>query len=226
MSTATAPLRDSSDVLIQFDENAFESVNAYQEDFEDQVNVAQEQLAELRAKQEQLENQKRELEELQERKREFTEGRGRLVEDLSHYVAMLEHEAGDAQKRAEKCLDMKDSFDHHLLVLKSLRPEQWSRLDLAEELGRAIDNIEEAEEELDAAQPFINSIKVGGQPTRAGGIFHRSKSGSAQVGSMSTPSAAAPQDFNYWFKSGLAFTLPLMIVGGIVGLLMMLFGGA
>ena len=224
MSTAVSPTRDSSDVLIQFDENVFEPLNAYQEDFEDQVNVAQVQLAELREKQAQLEQQKKDLEELQERKREFTEGRSRLVDDLTHYLAILEREASDAQKRAEQCLDTKDLFEHHLRVLKSLRPEQWSRVDLATELSRAIDNIEEAEDELDNAQPFINSIKVGNQPAKGGGVFGRVKS--AGSGSGMVPSAAVPQDFRYWLKSGLAFTLPVMIFGGIAGLLMLLFGAS
>jgi len=81
MSTATK-IQDH-DVLIHFDDNTFEAVTPYQEDFEDQVHEAQEQLQDLRHKQEAVERQKAELEELHHKKDDFMKGRTDVSDKLS-----------------------------------------------------------------------------------------------------------------------------------------------
>ncbi|NOY00420.1 MAG: hypothetical protein GXP30_11900 [Verrucomicrobia bacterium] len=125
MSSATKI--DNQDVLIHFDDNPFEAVTPYQEDFEDQVHEAQEQLQELRQKQEAVERQKIELEDLHRKKDDFMKGRTEVSDKLSRCITALDREAVEAQKKADLYLDTKESFEHQLKIVQALRPEVWSR---------------------------------------------------------------------------------------------------
>ena len=204
----------SEDVLIQFDDNTFDPVTPYQEDFTDQVREAQEQLLQLRQKEEQLERQTRELEELQQRREECTKGRAALSDQLARSVALLEREAADTQNRADQCVDTRELLEHHYRSIESLRPETWSRAELREELNRSIVYMEEAEAEMAKAAPLLESMK-GGKKLAARALSD--SGGSVSFGA---------QGFLYWFKSGLAFTLPIMIFGLVATLLLILFSGS
>jgi len=205
----------SEEVLIQFDDNTFDPVTPYQEDFTDQVREAQEQLLQLRQQEEQLERQAKELEELQQRKEDFTKGRAQLSEQLSRAVSLLEREAADTQKRADQCVDFREQLEHQLRTIESLRPEMWSRPDLRDELNRAFVYIEDAEDELSKAAPLLDSMKGGKK--RSSRSTMPSSGGGAGFGS---------QGFLYWFKSGLAFTLPIMIFLAVFGMFFLIFGGS
>ncbi|MCB1232038.1 MAG: hypothetical protein KDN19_17345 [Verrucomicrobiae bacterium] len=217
-SLAFAPphLDDSDDeeVLIQFDDTAFEPSIPSEEDFEDQVREAQEQLAQLRQREEQLERQKRELEELHQRKAVFTENRDVLHEELTRAIAALNRESEECQRRADDCLNTREALDHYLRTVDSLRPDMWSRNQLKEELGKAQGRIDEAEEELRSASPLLASIRGG-----------KSKIASAKR-NASASNDETGQGFLYWFKSGLAFTLPVMIFLAVFGLIFLVFGGS
>lgn len=205
----------NQDVLIQFDDNTFDPVTPYQEDFTDQVREAQEQLLQLRQQEEQLERQTQELEELQQRKDEFTKGRARLSEQLARSVSLLEREAADAQKRADQCADTRELLEHHHRTVESLRPEMWSRPELREELNRSVAFIEDAEAEIAKAAPLLESMKGGRKLALR----------SPQQTAGGAPVSGA-QGFLYWFKSGLAFTLPVMIFAAIATLLLIAFSGS
>ncbi len=203
---------DDHEVLIQFDDNTFEPAIPNDENFEDQVREAQEQLAQLRHREEQLERQKRELEELHRRKAAFNEGRAQLNEELIRAVSLLEREAEECQRRADQCHASKEALEHYHRVVESLRPDTWSRGQLKEELVRAQSQLNEADEELSSAAPLLASIRGGkGKKIIKRGIDDSSDSG---------------QGFLYWFKSGLAFTLPIMIFVAVFGMIFLIFGGS
>ncbi len=202
---------DEQDLMIQFEDNAFEPATPYQEDFEDQVHVAQEQLAQLREKQELLERQKTELEELSQKKEEFTHGRARIIDTLNGYINGLEQEATQAQRLADECLDTKEIFEHHIRTVQCLRPESWSRTDLRGELARALSYISAAEQDITKARPVLQSL--GGK-----------KKAFKTTASASTESTAGAQPFSYWMKAGLAFTIPVMVFAIIMSIFMAIFG--
>lgn len=203
---------DNEEILIQFDDHAFEAAIPSEENFEDQVREAQEQLAQLRQREEQLERQKLELEELHQSKARFSESRGLLHEELSRAITALDRESDECQRRADQCLNTREALEHYLRTVDSLRPESWSRAMLKEELGKAQLKIEEAEEELRGATPLLTSIR-GGKPRK--GL-------KTSVGSQNENG----HGFLYWFRSGLAFTLPAMIFLAVFGLIFLVFGGA
>lgn len=205
---------DNQEVLIQFDDNIFDEESAgmgtpYQENFGDRVNEAQEKLTQLRQEQERLEREKSELEDLHGRKEDFLRGRTELVDKFTRYASALEREACEAQKRSEQYLDTKDLFEHHLRSIQSLRPENWSRAQLRAELNRAANTIDDAEDDLLKSAHIIESLKSAPRIKGGGGSPF---SGQA--------------NFAYWLKSGLAFTLPLVIVGIIATILMLLTSGS
>jgi len=205
---------DDQEVLIQFDDNTFDEpiagANAYQEDFGDKVNEAQEKLSQLRHEQERLEREKVELEELHTRKEEFMRGRTELVDKFNRYVTSLGREATEAQKRSEQYLDTKDLFEHHLRSIQSLRPEQWSRTELRSELSRALNTIDDAEDDMLKAANILETLKSA--PRIKGGA------GSSPFSGQMT--------FMYWMKSGLAFTLPLIVLGTIATILFLITSGS
>jgi len=197
MSSATKI--DDTDVLIHFDDNTFEAVTPYQEDFEDQVHEAQEQLQELRHRQEAVERQKADLEELHLKKDDFLKGRTEVSDKLSRCITSLDREAAEAQKRADLFLDTKEAFEHQLKIVQALRPEVWSRKELRNELNRAIDKISDAQEQIDKSSRVLESMKSTPK------LQTRTMSGALSSGDESS--------FSYWMMRGLAFTLPLIVVG-------------
>ena len=199
MSSATKI--ENQDVLIHFDDSTFEAVTPYQEDFEDQVHEAQEQLQELRHKQEAVERLKIELEELHRKKDDFMKGRTEVSDKLSRCITALDREAMEAQKRADLYLDTKESFEHQLKIVQALRPEVWSRSELRNELSRSIDKISDAQEQIQKSSHVLEGMKSVPK------LKTRSMRGALSSGDEGS--------FSYWMVRGLAFTLPLMIVGSL-----------
>ncbi len=185
-----------------------------QEDFEERVQEAQEQLLKLRHQQDLLEKQKSELELLSQQQEQFMDGRSLLSEKLQRGISTMEREAFEAEKRVEQYLHIKDTFGQHVEILEALTPESWSRSELRGELGRALTAIEEAESDYENCM------------SRAAGLLDRNPEiASGSPLPVSYVSADGKNNFTSWFVKGLAFTLPLVIFG-FLGLVVYLFFAA
>ncbi|MEM6278829.1 MAG: hypothetical protein AAF733_05075 [Verrucomicrobiota bacterium] len=204
-----------NDLDIQFDPQQFEAVTPYTEDLNDEYQQAQDQLRQLRQQEEQIRRQAEELEELTQKEEQFKEGRASVTEQLTQYLSLLDEEATEAQRLAEDCGAAHERLESHLAHISALRPETWSRADRKAEIARALSYVEAAEEELEDVGSLVNSFgkkNTGLFPMK--GHHRRPSSGS--------PTASQPQDFLYWVKSGLAFSLPF--VGfAVIALLLVLF---
>ena len=202
------------DLEIQFDPRQFEAVTPYSEDLNDEYQQAQDQLRQLRQQEEQIRRQAEELEELTQKEAQFKEGRAAATRQLTKYLSILDEEATEAQRLAEECGAAHERLESHLSHINALRPETWSRADRKAEIARALSYVEAAEEELDDVTSLVNSFGK-----KSSGLFqlkshHRRP---ASSGGMSHQ-----QDFGYWLKSGLAFSLPL--VGfALIALIVVLF---
>ncbi|MEM7144362.1 MAG: hypothetical protein AAF591_04460 [Verrucomicrobiota bacterium] len=168
-------------------------IPAMNEDFDEKVQQAQEQLLKLRHQQEQVEKQKTELEELSAQQDAFIDGRTSISERLNNAISTLDREAQEAERRAEEFLQAKESFSRHLDRISLFNPEQWSRADLNGELTRALSTIEDAEVD------YKNSMK------RIGGLLDRNSDSASLLSGVS-----GQLSFKACFLGGLAFTLPLM----------------
>lgn len=182
-----------SDPLLNLNED--ESV----EHLDDQVQKAQEQLLQLKRQQEQIEKQKRELEELSRRQEQFQQGKTEMVDVFTRALVVLERQIYDAQKRVEQLRSINDCFVQHLSIIESINPKSWENSDINKELNRALSAVDDARTEYNRSRAVISAEtneEVLGSASGAGASYE-----------------APTQDFLYWLKSGLAFTLPLIVVG-------------
>ncbi len=181
------------------------------EHIDSQVQKAQEQLLSLKRQQDQIEKQKRELEELSRRQEQLQDGRAEMVEQFTRALVVLEREAYDAQRRVEQLKGIHDAFVSHLDVLEAVNPKSWDPTDINRELNKALSAVDDARAEYAKSRAIINAESQ------------------SEVLSEAPPDPylldgpTVEHDFGYWLKSGLAFTLPLCIIGLII--LFVLFYG-
>lgn len=157
----------------------------------------QESLLKLRQELERTQREAQELEAQRSKEERFTNGRRDITEKVSRNLARLERELYNAQKIIEEISVARESFEHHLEALRTIRPETWKRCDLNEELDRAIGAVEDAENEYGKAS------------RRLATVLPESSQASFLAGSQ-LGGGALPQDFQGWLRAGFAFTLPLL----------------
>lgn len=172
------------------------------EHLDDQVQRAQEQLIQLKRQQEQIEKQKRELEELSRRQEQFQQGKVEMIEHFTRALVVLERQIYDAQKRVEQLRSINESFIQHLGLLEAINPKSWENSDINKELNRALSAVDDARTEYNRSRAVI-SAEINED------VLAAASSSAETPGSYDPPA----QDFTYWLKSGLAFTLPLLLLG-------------
>jgi hypothetical protein len=177
------------------------------EHLDDQVQKAQEALIHLKRQQDQIEKQKRELEELSRRQEQFQHGKAEMIDVFTRALVILERQIYDAQKRAEQLRSINESFVQHLAVIESINPKSWENSDINKELNRALSAVDDARTEYNRSRAII-SAETNEDVLAASG----------SAGGHDAPD----RDFLYWLRSGLAFTLPLVLLG-IAGLITLCF---
>jgi hypothetical protein len=119
-------------------------------------------------------------------------------------MVVLEREAYDAQKRVELLQNIHDTFTAHQQNLESINPKAWEGLDINRELTKALSAVDDARAEYSRTLPKIAAQNDGDGGDRI----------AESIGYQMDYSRAEPEkDFGYWLKSGLAFTMPLVLVG-------------
>jgi len=198
------------------------------DEFDEQVAKAQEQLEELRRQQEEIERQKNDLEQLRVRQAEFQRGRVEMIENLQHALDVLDRDSLEAEQRVEQYHRAKDTFTSHLDGIAHLRPESWSREELKAELESATQLIEEAREEYRRTLDHLDALAADPitLPQLAASVAPDMGTVSDSVAAELAPvsATAAAHGFGYWLRSGLAFTLPLMVFGFFALMLVLLLG--
>jgi vacuolar-type H+-ATPase subunit I/STV1 len=185
------------------DEPAIPSRAGGAERLDSQVQKAQEQLLNLKRQQEQIERQKRELEELSRRQEELEHGRGEMVEKLTRALVVVDKQSNEARKRVEQLNATSEAFSSHLQALEAINPKSWPNADLQRELNRALGMVDHARTEYNQMRTRFASEAVEGGTTESG------VTGDAYSEMFTGPD----HSFLYWLKAGLAFTLPLLLLG-------------
>jgi predicted RNase H-like nuclease (RuvC/YqgF family) len=183
------------------------------EHLDDQVQKAQEQLIQLKRQQEQIEKQKRELEEMSRRQEQFQQGKAEMIEHFTRARVILDRQVHDAQKRVEQLRSINESFIQHLTIIEGINPKAWENTDINKELNRALSAIDDARAEYARSRAVISAetnedlLAAGAGAADGAGYYE-----------------APAHDFAYWLRSGVAFTLPLLVLGiGIIITLCVLF---
>ena len=172
------------------------------EQLDTQVQRAQHALYELKRQQEQIEKQKRELEELSRRQEQLQNGKSDMIEKFTRAMVVLEREFYDAQKRVEHLQAIQQDFQLHLQTLESINPRAWEGLDINKELNKALSAVDDARAEYNKSLPKISpeTDTATSDPVAASMGYQADLNSSTQ-------------DFMYWLKAGFAFTLPLLLLG-------------
>lgn len=186
---------EEHDELLDLDQNPSA------EELHHQVKRAQSELQQLRERQDQIEKEKQRLEELTRRQDELEKGRAEMADKLARSIISVQRETEEAQRRLEQLNTIQDSFAEHLRNLEEIDPKSWHGRDLSRELTRALATVDEARSAYSRSHAKIAPINDSetGLPVDSGAFFNDS----------------GDQGFAYWLRSGLAFTLPMLILGTI-----------
>lgn len=182
------------------------------EHLDSQVQKAQEQLIVLKRQQEVIERQKRELEELSRRQEQLQAGRAEMIEKFTRALVVTEREEFETQRRAEMLRGIRESFTLHLQYFESVDLKGIEGPDLSKELTRALSALDDARADYSRTIPRISPPDS------------ESQEAGSDLGHSGYHADHGGKDFNYWLKAGLAFTLPLVIVG-ILLFIALIMGG-
>jgi len=182
---------------------------------DDEVQRAQEQLLALKRQQEQIERQKRELEELSRKQTELEEGRADLMEKLTRAIVVIDRETQETQRRYEQLQTTRESFQRHLGILDTINPKAWDKAALPRELSRSLGELDEARVEYEKGRSRLNA-------QAAAQMVEPDSAATVEAGGFE----AEPQNFAYWLKAGLAFTLPLTVAAFLIFIALVLLATA
>ena len=173
------------------------------DDYDHKLKAAQMELDRIQQQREELERKKLELEELTTRKRSFLSQQVELSEKLSNSLTLIDRELFEIRQEGEDLEQCRVCFAAHLDKIQKFNPENWTRENLHEKLERATMAVDIASDEYDqAAAHFENG--------RSGSIFGRPSKRSRKGGKTDSSN-----EFAVNFRNGLAFNLPIVILGGI-----------
>ncbi|MEO6846834.1 MAG: hypothetical protein ABI443_05275 [Chthoniobacterales bacterium] len=186
-----------------------EELDLSTEELDTQVHKAQEQLLELRRRQEQIEKEKQKLEELSRKQDELDLGRGDMVDKFNRALAVIQREAAEAQKRTEQLQSIYDAFQSHLRELESINVKSLSGAELPRELSRGLSSVDEARSDFEKLYPKVS-------------VEDAIDTAYAASASEYEESYGGDKSFASWFMMGLAFTLPVIILG-VIALLVLVW---
>lgn len=171
-----------------------------------QVQKAQEQLLQLKRQQDLIEKQKRELEELSKRQEQLQQGKAEMVEKFTRSLVVLERQTYDTEKRVENLKAIHENFLQHLAIVEAINPKAWDPTDIHRELTKALSAVDDARAEYGRCRSKLNAES--GEELI--------ESGASSQGYPAEGIAPDGKGFFYWLVSGFAFTLPLLILGIII----------
>ena len=188
-----------SDPYLELEEGA--------EDLGEEVQKTNTELEKLKRQLEDIEKQKVRLEELKKRQEELENGRVDMIDKLTRSLMTVQRESEESQKRLEQLHAIHNSFTQHLRYIEAINAKSWGTAELPKELSKALSAVEDARADFVKAQARI----VIDAPAE-----------SSVASAYEQEYATDDRDFSYWLKNGIAFTLPLQVIG-IIGLAVWIF---
>jgi len=210
MSTRKQHLNVRSSQMEMNSQKTASGIDPLNEDFTGKLQEAQHQLELLQQQQAEVERQRIELQDLNEGKEEFINSQVELQEKLTSSVTAMDREIFAARQEIEELEQARICFADHLEKVNSLNPDSSNNDALRQDLTRATSIIDLAEDEYEQAVAHFS----GGRSASVFGI----QSAKTKRSAVSSQSA---NEFNTTFRNGLAFNLPILILGTL-GLLVYL----
>ena len=175
------------------------------EDFTGKLKEAQTQLEKLQQQQAEVERQREELQELNESKEEFIHGQVEINEKLTTAVTAMDREIFAARQEIEELEQARICFADHLEKIDQLNPDGWNNETLRQDLTRAVSVLDLAEDEFEQACDHFS----GG---RSASIFGGAPTAKPKRATSSTKETS---EFVNTFRNGLAFNLPIVLLGAL-----------
>lgn len=205
-------LKDSRKQQLKVNEAQLEmdsgTQSAIRDNFEGKLEAAQSKLEQLQKQQELIEIQKQELEELTSRKEEFLDGQVNMTERLSNCLTSVDRSIYEMKQDLEDLEQTRKCFAEHQQKIDSINPESWTRDQLSKELTKSISVLDHAEDEYDEALSYF----ANGSHSN---IFGNGK----KISKISARSLSQDSEFVTMFKQGMAFNLPIIILGTLAMIL-------
>jgi hypothetical protein len=176
----------------------------YKQQVTEQSAAALQELDRLKKRQEQLESEKRDLEELRRKHDDFERGKREMTEHLKRSLVSLERQEVETGRLVELLAATRKRFKGMLAGIEEIKEEAWAEDQIRDQLNRALGVIEDTRMEYNKAMSKIDAVKGEEKATPSSGattMMFEDRS------SYSTEDKA----FGYWFKVGVAVTLPIVI---------------
>lgn len=172
------------------------------DDYDRKLKDTQEEMERNRLQLEELARKKQELEELTNRKRAFLSQQVEMTEKLTTAITMIERSLNEIREEADDLEQCRVCFSAHLDKIEKINPESWTRDNLMEKLDRSTISVDLAADEYDQAASHFEG-------SRSGAIFGR-----ASKRSGSSARRKESSEFVVNLRNGLAFNLPILVLGG------------
>ena len=197
-------------------ENSLGRLARQKEETSAQMAGAVKEIEQLRHRQETLEKERGELEELRRRQEQYERDKRDMVQKLGRSVVLLEKEERQAARMVELLSAMRDKFGETLEEINGIDEQGWSDEQFDEELNRALAIVEDARQTYRQALAKIDAAdwRKGSGNKAEGEIFEEAEE-----------QAGVERGFGFWFKAGLAASLPLILVLAVLFALWVFFTG-
>lgn len=162
-----------------------------------------EELERLRRQTEVLEREKRDLEDRRKKQDDYEKGKQELLDGLNQSLVTLERDEIKTQQLAELLQSVRQRFRGILSEISEINENDWSAEQVREELGKALVRVDDARMEYNKAMARVKSVMSTADAAETGGPM------------IFTPSAVDRDEgksFLDSMKTGLAFTLPLLVM--------------
>ena len=165
------------------------------------VSEKQIKLAELKRAQEDLERERASLEELRRRQMEFQTGRSEMLQHLTRGIGLLEEAELTARRETDQMARTLGEFRDAVSKVQAINEQLWNQDNFSVELTRALTTLENARMEWNAARLRF--------PLLSGAAPAGTESAAPKAG----PPLLADASLGQLCKLGFALTLPLVLVG-------------
>lgn len=190
-------------------------MNQQKSELNHQVADAVHEIEELRQRQDDLEREKKELEELARKQDDYASTKKEIIERISGSIVILEKEEMQAARLLELYGVIKNKYKDTLAELRSISEESWTEDTYQMELNKAIVIVEDAK----------NTYQKGIARMEAAGWAQSGASSRAVNAPVQVAAQLNSGNFRYWFRVGLAVSIPLMMFGAVLFVLYLLFQG-
>ncbi|MBT3294694.1 MAG: hypothetical protein HN919_09385 [Verrucomicrobia bacterium] len=182
-------------------------MNRQKEELTTQVADAVKEIEELRMKQEHLEKERGDLQELARRQDSYEDDKVEIMDQLARSIMHLEKDEAQANRFAELMSVMRDRFKDTHEELRGINEAGWAKDVFQTELNKGVVLVEEA-----------RSIYRKGIAKIDAENWNQIHSGAAQPTTLvrGEMPGGLPRRFSFWFKAGLAFTVPIIVISLLV----------